>query len=232
MTEDPVVILLIAFLTTPASDFYLSKLIGQSISPRLEPLQAGDIDLGSQRILGTRLDMSLRNVSLSGLSSIQIARSGAQTEITVEGNRVSFTALHPNTEAPPPGISPMLTLRGDFIASMAGTPLSGQFEVTLADLAVQGTFRVSCSDGQVSGVTVSFESLNLNLPATPSNVKITVSLASSFTPSLNKLLNSADIIGKIVDAIKAALTAPAILAALSAAATEGARATFAESPLG
>lgn len=231
MSEDPVVKLLIVFLTTPSSNFYLSKLIGQSTSPKLEPLAAGNIALGTQDIMGVGFDMSLSNVVITGLSSIQVAKSGGAPAISINGDMVSFTAEHPNTEAPPPGVPPLLTLTGDFLASAAGTNLQGTFEVTVADLTIDGVFRATSSNGQPSGVNVDFQSLALSVPATTDNVKITLGLNSSFTLFINKLLNSPAIISKIMTAVKGELNTPSILNGLSQAATQGARAALANSPL-
>ncbi|GAB5447536.1 hypothetical protein [Gymnodinialimonas sp.] len=232
MAEDPVVKLLIVFLTTPSSNFYLSKLLGQSTSPKLEPLAAGNISLGSQPVAGIPFDMSLSNVVITGLSSIQVAKSGGAPEISVSGSRVAFTAEHPNTEAPPPGVPSQLTLEGNFKASGAGTKLDGTFKVTVADLTIKGAFDATSSNGQASGVVVDFKSLDLNVPATTQNVKITLGLNSNFTAFINEILNTPDIIAQIMGAVKSELSSPTILSGLSQAATQGARSALADSPLG
>jgi hypothetical protein len=73
MPQDPVVALLIALLTTPGSDFYLSTLLGSSTNPKLEPYQTSSLDLGSQSLPVGSIDITLTDVSIAGISNCQIA---------------------------------------------------------------------------------------------------------------------------------------------------------------
>ena len=114
MSQDPVVSLIITFLTTPATDFYLPKMLAKSKDPSLEPYTTSSIDLGSQNIMGLNMKLALKNVGITGITNVQIKKIGGKPDIQVVGEQVTFTAVRPNTEAPPPGVPTVITFNSDF----------------------------------------------------------------------------------------------------------------------
>jgi hypothetical protein len=224
MATNPFAQLLILYLTTPSSDFYLSKLVKNATNPTIEPFSTSNIDLGSQTILGVTMALSLQNVVIQGLSSVQVAIQGGQPEVTVNGNDVHFVAQTPNTQAPPPGIPSQLTLTGVLLVVPSGTPqFSGNLTVTNQATTVTGDFTATSQDGTAQTVNISFSSITLGAAATTSNMSIQLKMDNPLSSFINSLLNQPPILQKIVSAVEGEVSQASVLSALSAYATQAAR---------
>ncbi|VAW70653.1 hypothetical protein MNBD_GAMMA09-3632 [hydrothermal vent metagenome] len=233
MSDDPLIELLILYLTTPSSNFYLSKLIQQSSSPVLEPLSIDNISLGNQSILGVKLSLKLQNAEVAGLSSIQIKETAGKPDIQVNGNRVTFEAQHPNTQSPPIGVPPILTINSGFIVTPeSGPEITGTIVITVNAFSIQGVFSAASSDGHADKVIIDFKSLDMNTQATPDNININLKIHSAFSSFINQILKQPPILEKIVDGIKNKLNAENVLSSISQQATKAARSALSSSRLG
>lgn len=233
MSEDPIIKLLIVFLTTPSSNFYIAKLIQQSKSPVLEPLQAANINLGSQNILGVSIALDLQNVNVAGLANIQIAESDGKPQIQVNGSDVKFTAEHPNTQAPPTGVPKRLTLQSNFIATPASSPkISGSATITVNEFSLEGEFSATSSDGSADKVNIDFKRLQIDAAASANNITIDLKLNSTFAPFINQILKQAGVLSRIIEGVQQTLNSANVLSSISQAATQAARTALADKLVG
>ena len=225
MATDPIIQLLIQFLTKPQSDFYLSKVLMKMDDPKLEPFTFVNLDLGTQTILGLNFRFNLPVGSISGIPNLQIEKEGGVPRIIVDGNNVKFWAEHPNTEAPPPGVPDVLTMESDFVVTPEGEPPlpQGHIQVLVNDFKLIGDFEATSPDGKPENVVIAFNSFLVEAAATSDNIKIKLTLDSTFTPFINQILNSPAVLQRIVDGVKGKVNSPDILRSISEAGTQAAR---------
>lgn len=219
--------LLIIYLTTPPSDFYLSKIVRSSSNPTLEPFTASELSLGSQSVLGVSMALSLQNISIQGLSNVQIKKNNGKPVITVNGNDVNFVAEMPNTEAPPDNVPNQLTISAGLLVVPDGTPsFKGGLYITIKSSELTGNFTATSSDGTAGQVQVNYTSLAIGAVADKSNITITLTLDSAdsqMSPFISSILNQNAILSRIVSGVADALNQPNILQAISQYSTIAAR---------
>ncbi|WP_324830321.1 hypothetical protein [Pseudomonas saxonica] len=99
MSNNQLVDILQNMLLTPASDFYVSKLLHSPEQDSLDPCSIAEIYLGSFYVLNTLFEIVVKNLHVKGLSNTQVKfNQQGNPEIVVVGNKVSFTAKQPNTQ--------------------------------------------------------------------------------------------------------------------------------------
>jgi hypothetical protein len=229
MSSNPFIDLLILYLTTPSSDFYLSKLIGGSKNPTLEPFTAAEVSLGTQTIAGISMALSLQNLIIQGISNVQVQKNNGVPVITVNGNNVSFAAQTPNTEAPPPNVPGALTLTALLnIVPSSTPPFSGYLTVTINQSTLLGNFTATSNDGTPQQVVVNFSQLTFNAAAAPSNMTVTLVMSNPLAPFINSILNQPAVLQKIISGVQGELSQANVLQALSQFATQAARTVLSE----
>lgn len=229
MSSNPFVDLLILYLTTPSSEFYISKLIGGSTNPTLEPFTAQEADLGSQTIAGITMALSLQNLVVSGISNVQVQKNGGVPVITVNGSDVTFTAQAPNTEAPPPNVPSALTLTAIVNIVPSSTPaFSGNLTVTINQSTLVGNFTATSNDGTPQQVEIDFTQLNYTAAANTSNMSVSLVMSNPLAPFITSLLNQPAVLQKIIGAVQGELSQQGILQSLSQFATQAARQVLAQ----
>lgn len=217
--------LLIIYLTLPASDFYITKLIRKSENPVLEPFTLSDLNAGTISIFGQNIGVVLKNISVAGLSNIQVAKTGNKPQITENPDgSITFVAVRPNTEAPPAGVPTDLTINTTIYLDAQGVPSPPiPAVVTVHSATLTGTFRSSGDVTVPSSVTVRFTSLVLKAPTGSENVGITLNVDSVFKPQVMQLLQQPSTQQDILNEINNKLNAADVLNAVSNAATQGAQ---------
>ena len=235
MAQDPVVGLVVTFLTIPATDFYLPKLLAQSTDPNLEPYTSSSIDLGSHSVMGMNMAFSLKDATITGITNVQIKKNGGKPDIQIAGNQVTFTATRPNTEAPPAGVPTEITINSGFevvvpAPNSKSQTLTGSAVVTVKDADILGVFDATSEDGSPSKAVITFRSLEIDGPATPENINIIVQLDSAFEAFINQVGNSPQVLEKIANNINSQLRSISVLNALSKAGTDAARAAVKQMP--
>ena len=218
--------ILIVYLTTPASDFYLSKMLAKSKDPSLEPFKASDVNAGSLDFFGQTIGIRLTNLSIAGLTNIQIEKdSGGKANITINGEQVTFVADRPNTEAPPVGVPSKLTATGEIII-VAGGEDSPAVPVTITVNTGQltGTFDATGDPTNPGSVNIQFTSLGISTEADASNIVVDLSkLDSVFKPQVEELLQKPSTLADLVEKLNDQVNASSVLAAVSTAGTQAAQ---------
>lgn len=224
MSSNPFNQLLIVFLTTPSSNFYLSKLILGSTNPTLEPFNISEIDLGKQNILGTNIAIALTKLHVTGISNIQVEKKGGKPVITINGNDVTFVAQTPNTEAPPKNIPKEIILKSDLnITSDGVPPIVGSITIQVKTSTITGDFTATSSDGTPKTVNVDFTKLGLSATSNNDNIAIKINLNSPFSSFITSIFNQSVIQQKIISAIGSQINQSSVLKAISKYSTEAAR---------
>ncbi|WP_263081075.1 hypothetical protein [Endozoicomonas sp. Mp262] len=217
--------ILIVYLTTPASDFYLSKMLAKSKDPSLEPFNASNVDAGSIDFYGQTIDVKLQDLSIAGLTNIQIEKKDGKPRIDINGDLVTFIANRPNTEAPPQGIPEKLIASGQLLIVAGGenSPLV-PVTITVNTGQLTGTFSATGEPTQPDSVNIKFTNLTITTDATPENIVVDLSqLDSVFKPQIEELLKKpetlADLVGKLNDQVGTS----SVLDAVSNAGTQAAQ---------
>lgn len=224
MAQDIYAQLLILYLTSPKSDFYLSKLISGSVNPTLEPFEASFLDLGTQLILGEKMDFSLLNLKVIGVSNVQVEKKGGNPIINVNGENVAFTAITPNTEAPPSNVPSELTMICTVKVTPVDTPsFSGGLTVTVKTATIGGEFNVISKQDTVATVGINFSKLLIDAQADSSNIKIDLKMDSPYVAFIESILSQSNVLSKIVSVIGSKVNEPDVLKAISGYATLAAR---------
>lgn len=218
--------ILIVYLTTPASDFYLSKMLAKSKDPSLEPFQASDVDAGSLDFFGQTIDVKLKNLSIAGLTNIQIEKdSDGKPNITINGDQVVFVADRPNTEAPPAGVPTKLTATGEIVI-VAGGEDSPAVPVTITVDTGQltGTFDATGDPSTPDSVNIKFTALSITTEANSSNIVVDLSkLNSVFKPQVEELLQKPSTLTDLVQKLNDQVNTSSVLSAVSTAGTQAAQ---------
>lgn len=218
--------LLIVYLTTPASDFYLSKMLAKSEDPSLEPFTAQDVDAGSFEFFGQDISVTLKSLSIAGLTNLQIEKNAeGQPNITVNGDNVTFVADRPNTEAPPTGVPTNLVATGDLVI-VAGGEDSPPVPVTITVSTGQltGTFTATGDPTTPDTVGIAFTQLSITTEATASNIVVDLSkLDSAFKPQVEELMQKSSTLEDLISKLNEQINASSVLTAVSSAATNAAQ---------
>lgn len=89
MSNNQLVDILQNMLLTPASDFYVSKLLHSPEQDSLDPCSIAEIYLGSFYVLNTLFEIVVKNLHVKGLSNTQVKfNQQGNPEIVVVGNKV------------------------------------------------------------------------------------------------------------------------------------------------
>jgi hypothetical protein len=222
MTDNAFAELLVIYLTTPSTDFYLSKLLGNASNPRLEPLTIPYIDLGKKTIMGESLRFELKNLVVNGLSNVEVSKNNDVPKVIVNGNLVDFSAQLPNKEAPPAGISSSLTISAQLVIT-DDSPMYGTITIVINSSALTGTFKATSSDGSVQKCEVVFSKFNVSADTGAGNFKITVNLNDPLSGFISAVLNQPGLVSQMVGSVNAQINQPPILKSLSDYATTAAR---------
>lgn len=217
--------LLILYLTTPQTDFYLSKIIKKSKDPTLEPYDITQLNVGSPSILGQPIDIAFKSVNIQGLSNIQIAKKDGKPDIQVAGDVVTFHAVRPNTEAPPAGVPTALTVNAqlELTANQQPSPLV-PVVVTIDHGKLNGVFSATGDAAKADSVEITFTSASVTARESPDNIHFDLSHFESFLrPQVESYLKQKSTLKTLVDKMNAELAKPSVLASLSKSGTEAAR---------
>jgi len=234
MNNDPIVQLLIVFLTTPQTDFYLPKLLQKSSNPTLEPYQSSSLNLGTASLIGTDTSIALSDLMIKGISNIQIEKHNGKPRIDVQGSKVTFYAQRPNTESPTPGLPVNMIIDANFSLTPAGQSAlpQGKIHIEIVQAEITGIFNVSSENGNADQAVTTFTSLTINAATNASNIIITITLDSFFKDMINQVFASDNVLAKLLAAINSKINTPDALAAVSQAGTQAARAALKNSPVG
>lgn len=220
--------LLVLYLTTPATDFYVTKIIQKSSNPTLEPFNTNNIDLGSFSVMGSALSVSLESLSIRGLSNIQIAKENSKPKITINGDQITFYAVRPNTEAPPTGIPPNLIINTQIKITSDGdaSPLV-PIVITVLNGNLVGVFNASGDASIPDTVRIKFTIATVQADATPANITFDLSQLDSFTkPMIEGYLNQTSTLTMLIQKLNGELASQSVLNSLSQGATQAAQSTL------
>ena len=217
--------ILIVYLTMPASDFYLSKMLAKSTNPSLEPFKADKVDAGSFSFFGQTVDIKLQDFSIAGLTNIQIEKENGQPKIEINGDTVTFVATLPNTEAPPADVPTKLTAQGNLLIIAGGeaSPLV-PITITVNSGQLKGTFSATGDPSQIDSVKINFTNLDITTETTSSNIVVDLSqLDSMFKPQVENLLQKPSTLEDLVQELNKQINEQSVLAAVSSAGTQAAQ---------
>ena len=116
-------------------------------------------------------------------------------------------------------------MESDFVVTPEGEPPlpQGHIQVLVNDFKLIGDFEATSPDGKPENVVIAFNSFLVEAAATSDNIKIKLTLDSTFTPFINQILNSPAVLQRIVDGVKGKVNSPDILRSISEAGTQAAR---------
>jgi hypothetical protein len=217
--------LLILYLTTPSSDFYIPKIIANTKDPTLEPYRLKQVSIGSVDVLGQSIGITLLQVDIRGISNVQIARSNGQPRIDVDGDTVTFHAVRPNREAPPANIPAELTIDAQLQLTVAGEK-SPTIPITciVRDATITGVFLATGDPAQAQTVNISFSSATVASPANADNIRFDLSRLESFLkPQIESYLKAERTLTDLINRVNGELAKPEILKAVSKSATDAVR---------
>lgn len=228
--DNQLVALLENSLLTPASDFYIAKILHNPDGSALDPRSIQTLDLGMHEVEGISIGVVLKNVLVQGLSNVQVKfTSPTQPEISVEGNTVTFHAQQPDQQADyqrPSDVPNQILMKGELDITLAGQTMPpGTISVTVNTVGeILGIFEATEQvDGQPSTAVVTFTKFAVFPSVGGGNIVIQVDLNTVFKDTINYVLNQPDSLQKLIDQVNQELATPDVLAALSQSATDAAR---------
>lgn len=235
MSENQLVQILLNMLLTPASDFYVSKLLHSPEYESLDPCTLMEIDLGSFDVSGIPIEVVIKNLHVKGLSNTQVGfNQQGKPDVVVDGNKVSFTAKQPNTQAGyerPSDVPAQVEALGELNINIAGSQMpSGSLRITItATDEIRGVFTAEEEiEGQLDSAKITFSAFSLHPPVSDNTIEVCAELDTAFLTVINEVLNressKQSLMGKINDFLASAPT----LASLSQKATEQARLALAD----
>jgi len=221
----PIAEILVNFLITPSSDFYLSTMLYSPSGNSLDPLNISDINLGTFCIEGVQIGLDFSNVTVNGLSNVQVIMKGKLPDVTIDGGTVTFNATLPNLQQGykrPPDVPSTLQMSGTLNVTIAGQQMPpGCIAASVNTISdAVAVWTISDSDGLV---TITFSSVTVTADATTSNMTIVVTIDSGFKQTINQLLNTPDIYRQILQQLNSELAKSSTLGQLSKTATTAAR---------
>ncbi|MDJ0676706.1 MAG: hypothetical protein QNJ36_15230 [Calothrix sp. MO_167.B42] len=217
--------ILIVYLTVPASDFYLTKMLAKSTNPSLEPFKAGKVDVGSLSFFGQKINIKLQDFSIAGLTNIQIEKENGQPKVEISGDTVTFVATFPNTEASPANVPTKLTAQGNLLIIAGGeaSPLV-PIKIMVNGGQLKGTFSATGNPKQIDSVNIKFTNLNMTTETNSSNIVMDLSqLDSMFKPQVEEILKKPSTLEDLVQNLNQQVNEQSVLAAVSSAGTQSAQ---------
>lgn len=235
MSDNQLVEILQNMLFTPASDFYISKLLHGPEQESLDPCNVAMIDLGSFDVMGIPFEVVIKNFNVKGLSNTQIRfNQQGKPEVVVDGNKVSFTAKQPNTQAGyqrPPDVPAQVKALGELHINIGGSQMPpGTLAVTIkATDALRGVFTGQEEiEGQLDSVSITFSALSLHPAVSDDTIEVVAELDTAFLTVINEILNRESTKQVLLDEVNAFLASAQTLASLSQKATTQARLALAD----
>ena len=235
MSDNQLVQILQNMLFTPASDFYLSKLLHSPEQNSLDPCDMAEIDLGSFDVGGIPFNVVIKNFHVKGLSNTQVRfDQQGNPEVVVVGNKVSFTAKQPNTQAGyerPSDVPAQVEGMGELHINIAGSQMPpGSLSVTIkATDAIIGVFTAKEEiEGQLDSATITFSAFSLHPSVSGNTIEVVADLDTAFLKVINEILNRENSKQALLDEMNTFLASAATLASLSQKATEQARLALAD----
>lgn len=152
-------------LSDPASKVYLPGIILSTSNPSLNPYTVSSLDLGSQSFgSGITVDVSLSNMSITGLANITVA-AGAGGSLQLTGLNIALVSQFCKLSPPPPGVSSTIALNTRFtLSSQVAGSISGSFSVTLNAAALNAALMLS--GNSLTDIVITLTSLAVSVPAT------------------------------------------------------------------
>ena len=235
MSDNQLVQILQNMLFTPASDFYLSKLLHSPEQNSLDPCDMAEIDLGSFDVGGIPFNVVIKNFRVKGLSNTQVRfDQQGNPEVVVVGNKVSFTAKQPNTQAGyerPSDVPAQVEGMGELHINIAGSQMPpGSLSVSIkATDAIIGVFTAKEEiEGQLDSATITFSAFSLHPSVSGNTIEVVADLDTAFLKVINEILNRENSKQALLDEMNTFLASAATLASLSQKATEQARLALAD----
>lgn len=235
MSDNQLVQILQNMLFTPASDFYIAKLLHSSEQDSLDPCNIKEIDLGSFDIMGVPFEIVVKNLHVKGLSNTQIRfDQQGKPEVVVEGNTVSFTAKQPNTQVGyerPSDVPAQVEALGELHITIADSPIpAGSLNITIKSTdAIRGVFTAQEEiEGQLDSAKITFLALSLHPLVSGDTIEVVAELETVFLKVINEILNRESSKQALLDEMNTFLASAQTLASLSQQATEHARLALAD----
>lgn len=235
MSDNQLVDILQNMLLTPASDFYVSKLLHSPEQDSLDPCSIAEIDLGSFCVLNTLFEIVIKNLHVKGLSNTQVRfNQQGNPEIVVDGNKVSFTAKQPNTQAGyerPSDVPAQVQALGELHISIAGTQMpTGSLGITInATDEIKGEFTAEEEiEGQLDSAKITFSAFSIHPAVSGNTLEVVADLETAFLKVINEILNRESSKQALLDEVNTFLASAQTLASLSQKATEQARLALAD----
>lgn len=216
-------------LLTPSSDFYLPKVLHNPGQGGIDPLKAAAVDLGSAKIEGIQIDVSVKNLIVRGLSNIQAIFNDGKPEIQVVGDRVTFHAKLPNTQPGyirPSDVPDKIEMSGVLDVTLGGGKMPpGTISVTVRSIDdITGVFTATeQTSGDLGSAMVTFEKVTIAAEIGHGNFNIDVKLDTQFITVINDVLNKPKFYAAILDQLNTELAKPEVLNQLSQSATHAGR---------
>lgn len=225
--DSQLVALLENLLLTPTSDFYLSKVLHDPGQGGADPLHVDAVDLGTVSVAGIPMAISLTDLTVKGLSNVQVILTDGKPDIQVDGNTVTFGAKLPNTQSGytrPADVPEKLEMNGTLNVTINGTGMPpGTVAVTMASInPLRGVFEATEDQGgKLDTARITFRSVSVTAEETPADITITVNVDTAFCATINEVLNHKTYYAEIFDQLNARLAEA--MDGLSSTATEAAR---------
>ncbi|NKB45068.1 MAG: hypothetical protein GKS03_12400 [Alphaproteobacteria bacterium] len=227
--SDQLVALLENFLLTPESDFYLSTILFDPAGGSIDPLKIPELDLGTVTVDNIDFSINVKNLSVDGLSNIQVVFNDGNPDIIVDGNNVTFVAKLPNTQDGynrPTEVPATLQMFGELFVAINGTVMTpGTISINVNSIDdITGLFTATEeSSGDLGSALITFASVVVAAEETSSNIQIEVCLDTPLSATVNKILNQPKYYEKILAQINNTAAEPAVLKKLSQFATQAAQ---------
>lgn len=230
MSNNQLVDILKNMLLTPASDFYVSKLLHSPDQSSLDPCNIAEIDLGTFYVIGVPFEMVVKNLHVKGLSNTQIRfNQQGYPDIVVDANKVSFTAKQPNTQEGyerPSDVPAQVQALGELHINIDGSQMPvGSLNITIkATDQIRGVFTAQEEiEGQLDSAEITFLVLSLHPEVSGETIEVIADLETAFLKVINEILNRESSKQSLLGEMNNYLASAATLASLSHKATEQAR---------
>lgn len=235
MSNNQLVDILQNMLLTPASDFYVSKLLHSPEQDSLDPCSIAEIYLGSFYVLNTLFEIVVKNLHVKGLSNTQVKfNQQGNPEIVVVGNKVSFTAKQPNTQAGyerPSDVPAQVEALGELHITGDGSPMPvGSLSITIkATDQIMGVFTAEEEiEGQLDSAKITFSAFSLHPSVSGDTIEVEADLVTFILEEINQFLNRESSKQTLLNEMNTYLARAQTLASFSQKATEQARLALAD----
>lgn len=235
MSNDQLVQILQNMLFTPASDFYVSKLLHSPDQDAIDPCSIAEIDLGTFDVMGFPVEIVIKNLNIKGLSNTQIRFDQQdRPEVVVVGNKVSFAAKQPNTQMGyerPSDVPDQVQALGELHITIGGGSISpGSLSITIkATDEIIGVFTAEEEiEGNLKSAKITFSVLSLHPSVSGDTIEVVADLETAFLKVINDILNRESSKQALLDEMNTFLASAQTLASFSQKATEQARLALAD----